>query len=215
MGELKTMVTFTKNETKDLIITIIVITILFAYLFNPTKSLSYFLLLIPVSLITVGLSFILHELGHKYVAQNYGFFAEFKKWNEGLIIAILSSFFGFVFLAPGAVYITSIREITEEENGKISLAGPAVNIVLAILFLILEIIIHPVNAATVNLLTYEISMITMLGFSINSFLAFFNLLPIPMFDGSKIFKWNKQLWLISIITAGILTYISYTLPTML
>ncbi len=210
------MVNFTKNETKDLIITIAVITLLFAYMFNTTKSIDYFLLLIPVSLVSVGLGFVLHELGHKYMAQKYGFFAEFKKWNEGLIIAVITSLFGFIFLAPGAVYISSYKEITDEENGKISLAGPVVNIALAIIFLALEVAIKPITGNTaVDPLTFELTMMAMLGFSINSFLAFFNLLPIPMLDGSKIFKWNKLLWFTSILTAGILTYLSYIIPGMI
>jgi len=47
---------------------------------------------------------------------------------------LLFSLFGFIIAAPGAVFIRGM--ITRERNGKISLAGPMTNIVLAILFLI-------------------------------------------------------------------------------
>lgn len=66
------MLQFSKTETKDLSIAIIVITLLFAYLYS-NGTFGMMIYLIPISLVTIGLSFILHELGHKYVAQKYGF----------------------------------------------------------------------------------------------------------------------------------------------
>lgn len=206
------MVTFTKEETKDLAIVIVVITLLFAYLFSrSSNSLGLFLYLIPIAFVSVGLSFLLHELGHKIIAQKYGFFAEFKKDNRGLLIAIITGLIGFVFLAPGAVYIGSYTGmITEEENGKISLAGPIVNIALAILFAGILISIKPF--IIYNEFLFYIGLLCDISFQINSFLALFNLLPIPPLDGSKVIKWNLPLWITTLITSGILTYVSYTMP---
>ncbi|RAP47145.1 MAG: site-2 protease family protein [Methanosphaera sp. rholeuAM74] len=207
------MVTFSKTELKDLSIAITVITLLFAYIFNGRSfEIGNLIILIPISLFTVGLSFILHELGHKVVAQKYGFYAEFRKWNEGLILAIISSFLGFVFLAPGAVYIASpYGTITEKENGVISVAGPLVNIVLAILFLFAGLSIKGmINVNNFDFMIYLLITCT-IGCSVNSFLALFNLLPIPMLDGSKVLKWNIFIWLAVIVIAGVLTYTSYTI----
>lgn len=203
------MLQFSKTETKDLSIAIIVITLLFAYLYS-NGTFGMMIYLIPISLVTIGLSFILHELGHKYVAQKYGFFAEFRKWNTGLLIAIITGLFGFIFLAPGAVYIGSYTGIiTDEENGKISIAGPIVNIILAVMFLLIEISLKPFFLLSSPLSTY-LMITAMIGFHINSFLALFNLLPIPMLDGSKVMKWNLPLWIVSIVVAGLLTYASYS-----
>lgn len=203
------MLQFSKTETKDLSISIIVITLLFAYLYS-NGTFGMIIYLIPISLVTIGLSFILHELGHKYVAQKYGFFAEFRKWNTGLLIAIITGLFGFIFLAPGAVYIGSYTGIiTDEENGKISIAGPIVNIILAVIFLLIEISLKPFFLLSSPLSTY-LMITAMIGFHINSFLALFNLLPIPMLDGSKVMKWNLPLWIVSIVVAGLLTYASYS-----
>lgn len=203
------MLQFSKTETKDLSIAIIVITLLFAYLYS-NGTFGMMIYLIPISLVTIGLSFILHELGHKYVAQKYGFFAEFRKWNTGLLIAIITGLFGFIFLAPGAVYISSYTGIiTDEENGKISIAGPIVNIILAVIFLLIEISLKPFFLLSSPLSTY-LMITAMIGFHINSFLALFNLLPIPMLDGSKVMKWNLPLWIVSIVVAGLLTYASYS-----
>ena len=203
------MLQFSKTETKDLSIAIIVITLLFAYLYS-NGTFGMMIYLIPISLVTIGLSFILHELGHKYVAQKYGFFAEFRKWNTGLLIAIITGLFGFIFLAPGAVYIGSYTGIiTDEANGKISIAGPIVNIILAVIFLLIEISLKPFFLLSSPLSTY-LMITAMIGFHINSFLALFNLLPIPMLDGSKVMKWNLPLWIVSIVVAGLLTYASYS-----
>ena len=203
------MLQFSKTETKDLSIAIIVITLLFAYLYS-NGTFGMMIYLIPISLVTIGLSFILHELGHKYVAQKYGFFAEFRKWNTGLLIAIITGLFGFIFLAPGAAYIGSYTGIiTDEENGKISIAGPIVNIILAVIFLLIEISLKPFFLLSSPLSTY-LMITAMIGFHINSFLALFNLLPIPMLDGSKVMKWNLPLWIVSIVVAGLLTYASYS-----
>ena len=203
------MLQFSKTETKDLSIAIIVITLLFAYLYS-NGTFGMMIYLIPISLVTIGLSFILHELGHKYVAQKYGFFAEFRKWNTGLLIAIITGLFGFIFLAPGAVYIGSYTGIiTDEEDGKISIAGPIVYIILAVIFLLIEISLKPFFLLSSPLSTY-LMITAMIGFHINSFLALFNLLPIPMLDGSKVMKWNLPLWIVSIVVAGLLTYASYS-----
>lgn len=201
------MVNFSHTEIRDLSISIIVITLLFAFLFDYDSSVDLFIILIPLSFFTVGLSFVLHELAHKFTAQHYGFFAEFRRWDTGLIIAIITAIIArLVFLAPGAVYIGSYtREVTVEENGIISVAGPLVNIVLSLLFMAIGITINPyVMTAGMSYLF----LLCVIGFQVNAFLAFFNLLPIPMFDGSKVFKWNKLVWIITIATSAILMYIS-------
>ncbi|MDD1763236.1 MAG: site-2 protease family protein, partial [Methanobacteriaceae archaeon] len=39
-----------------------------------------------------------------------------------------------------------------------------------------------------------IYIIGILGFTVNSFLALFNLIPVSVFDGAKVFKWNPVIW---------------------
>ncbi|MDI6855821.1 MAG: site-2 protease family protein, partial [Candidatus Thermoplasmatota archaeon] len=82
----------------------------------------------PIALLAVATGFLLHELMHKLVAQKYGCWAEYRAFPFGLVLALLMSAAGFVFAAPGAVYI--MGSITKKENGKISLAGPLINIVI-------------------------------------------------------------------------------------
>ena len=142
-------------------------------------------------LLTVGLGFVLHELAHKYVAQRYGAMARYRAWALGLAAAIAMSFFGFVFAAPGAVYIYG-GNLSKRKNGIVSLAGPLTNYALAFLFLLLYFAVPSLRSFAFT------------GVFVNVFLAGFNLIPIFPLDGSKVFDWDKLVWGASIAPAIIL-----------
>ncbi len=208
------MVTFTKEETRDIIIAVVALTILFSISFTRPMgwSLDSFMLFIPISFVAVGIGFILHELGHKVVAQRFGFFSEFRRWDYGLILGFITVMCGFMLFAPGAVYFGAYgRMVTDEENGKISIAGPVVNIILAILFLALTLTLRPFITFDNGWYMYILLLTLVLAFNVNSFLALFNMIPIPPLDGSKVIRWNLPIYLITVLVAGLLTYISYTI----
>lgn len=195
------MIRFTRNEIRDLIISFIVIALGFSILYC-NRDYNQIIFLFPIVMIGVGAGFIFHELGHKFSAMHYGYWAEYQLWPTGLVIALVSSFFGFIFAAPGAVYIYS-NGMLEEENGIVSLAGPAVNIVLGLLF---YGILMSLGSITDNT-GYIIALICLLGTRINFFLAAFNLLPIPPLDGSKVMSWSIPVWLIAfVIAAGLVLF---------
>lgn len=201
------MFKFTMNEVRDLIIAFIFITLSFA-IANSGRNLSVIIEILPYIMFGVGAGFILHELGHKFVSMKYGYWAEFKLWPQGLLFALITSFFGFVFAAPGAVY-TYANYMTDEINGKISIAGPVVNIALALVFLAIATAVYP--SAFTSETSVTIFIICSIGFSINSYLAVFNLLPIGNLDGSKVLAWNAIIWIVTIAIAGILTLASMTM----
>ena len=198
------MFKFTASEIRDLIIAFIVISLCFG-IANTGRDMNALLHLLPFIMVGVGLGFILHELGHKFVSMKYGYWAEFKLWPQGLLFALVTSFFGFVFAAPGAVY-TYANYMTDEINGKISLAGPIVNIVLALVFLAVATWVYP--SAFTSETSVIIFIVCSMGFSINSFLAAFNLLPVGNLDGSKVLRWNIGIWIIAIAIAGTMTLLS-------
>lgn len=193
------MFRFTGKEIRDLIISFIVIALGFTILYS-NGDYSHITLIFPIVMIGVGVGFIFHELGHKFVAMHYGYYAEYELWPTGLIIALASSFFGFIFAAPGAVVIYS-NGMEEKTNGIISIAGPIVNIILGLIFfLILGSLGNFVYTET-GAIVY---LICVLGTRINFFLAAFNLLPIPPLDGSKVMAWSVPVWLITFAIAAIL-----------
>jgi Zn-dependent protease len=184
---------FSNKEKKDLFFAGIMISLAFAILLSGglagILSLGFYIVFV-IAFFTAGIGFLFHELMHKYVAQGYGLFAEFKAYYKMLWLAILLSFFGFIIAAPGAVYIKG--NITREKNGKISIAGPVTNLILGILFLIL-----------IFSLKSEGIFRAFLGFglTINSLLAAFNMIPAVPFDGSKIIIWNKKVYYLTLILA--------------
>ena len=100
------------------------------------------LVIFVIALITVGLSFVIHELAHKFAAIKFGYWAEFRKSPQMLVIAVaVAVITGFVFAAPGATLInTAGRQMTKRENGIISLSGPLTNIIL--FFICIHIRVH-------------------------------------------------------------------------
>ncbi len=178
---------FSALELKHIVISILVLSIAFAMVmlhgFKVTfDDIEFVLRIVGISLILVVFSFFIHELGHKFVAQHYGAWSEFRMFPSGLAIALVSGFLGFLFAAPGAVYIQG--NIDKKQNGIISLAGPGVNFAMAAIALIIA-------AATSS--SYE-WLIVQLAY-LNAFLGLFNLIPIPPFDGSKIITWNLPAYL--------------------
>ena len=189
---------FSSREVKDLFFAGIMISLAFAILFagGYKAILSFnnlFLVSFVVAFFTAGIGFLLHEMMHKFAAQRYGLRAEFHAFYNMLWLALLFSLFGFIIAAPGAVFISGF--MNKEKNGKISLAGPMTNVVLAFLFLILFLVF-----GKEGLLGYFLFS----GLSINALLGAFNMIPVMPFDGAKIMAWDKKVyWITTIIAVGL------------
>ncbi|MDD1736932.1 MAG: hypothetical protein LUQ21_05715, partial [Methanothrix sp.] len=152
----------------------------------------------------VGTGFVLHEMAHKFVALHFGYLAEYRANMTGLFLAVVLSFAGFIFAAPGAVMISKPR-LPEEFYGQepwgraqlaaqlkneslwISLAGPLTNIILSAAFFVL-LLLSPSDGLASRAASF--------GLMINLTLAAFNLLPFGPLDGKKIFESNRIVWLI-------------------
>lgn len=183
---------FRKVEIEDIILATLVLSLAFEIaFFGINHQYLEFIFLYGVSLLAVLTGFVGHEMLHKYAAFRYNYFAEFRKWNLGLLIAFLTSFFGLVFAAPGATNIYGFLD--KKTNGKIAVSGPAYNLILGVFFISLYYLKLPFS-----------DIFHFVG-TINIWLSFFNLWPIPPLDGSKVVFWNITVYLILLILSGFLT----------
>jgi Zn-dependent protease len=172
---------FSSREKYDLAKAWVMLSLAFTILFSRSIDLPFTTVFIVI-LLTAGLGFLMHEMAHKVSAIRFGHEAEFVADTSMLFFAIIMALFlPIVFAAPGAVYIRGA--ITKAQNGIISVVGPWTNIVIAFLFLPLALFGPGI-----------LSFIGSFGFSINSWLALFNMLPFGPLDGAKVFAWNKAVF---------------------
>jgi Zn-dependent protease len=184
---------FSKTEIQHLLRAWVFVSLAFAIAFTGFSTDARFLIAIVLSAITAGIGFIGHELMHKYVAQRYGCWAEFRANDFMLGLMVLISFFGLIFAAPGGVFIAN--HVNKRKNGIISLAGPMTNIILGFGFAVLALG-----------LPKGIMPLAQYGMMINFWLGFFNLLPLPGIDGSKVLAWNKMIYAITFIASILLAF---------
>jgi Zn-dependent protease len=127
---------------------------------------------------------ILHELGHKFAALFYGFEATFHAaytWlGIGIVLRALQT--GFIFFVPAYVNIGCATQecvIPPIQMSAIAAAGPFVN--LAIFFICWILLKRKDLKKHTRIAIYVTKQI-------NLFLFVFNMLPIPMFDGFKVYS---------------------------
>jgi len=143
-----------------------------------------------VSLVGVGVAFVLHELAHKAVAVRFGQVAEFRASYEMLLLAVLSALVGFLVAAPGAVHHRG--RLTARQRGLVALAGPATNLLLVAPFW---------GLALVDGLAGRIGAV---GVFANAVLAAFNLLPYGPLDGATVRAWDARVHAVALVGSGAL-----------
>ena len=186
---------FSRIEIIHILISVLVLTIAFS--FWPTggllrlTDLNLFIKSIPYAFAGVLTGFFFHEISHKFMAQKFGLWAEYRLFPLGLILALaLSVFTGLIFAAPGAVMFMGGSRY--HETGRIALAGPLSNIIVAFISFPLYYYVF-----------FESQIGAIFGFIclINALFAVFNLLPFGPLDGVKVVKWNATVWIILFIAA--------------
>ena len=181
---------FSDREVRDLAISLLLISAI------PLTWLRGFLIRRPMivlgAVVIFAAAFLLHELAHKFSAQRLGYWAEFRLHMMGLLITLMSFLSPLKIVAPGVVIISGL--MFGDDYGKISLAGPLTNIIQAVLYL-------AVGFASTGPI---VGLLADVGVTVNSSLALFNLIPFGVFDGAKILRWDRRVWLAAIAVAGLL-----------
>jgi Zn-dependent protease len=184
-------------EIRDILAALAALTVAFFLLIRTGSSQST-VYLFGLAALSVFAGFLVHELSHKFVARRYGCWAEFRADYRMLGFAIITAFFGILFAAPGAVMIAG--NVDRERNGKISIAGPGSNLVIAVAclsVLLLTGVSDLANDALSRLFTFSV------------LLGAFNMIPIMPFDGAKIWRWNKPIYVLTLVAAGLLFFVAY------
>lgn len=144
-------------------------------------------------------SFLVHEMAHKIIAQKNGLWAEFRLTTWGAVITLISVVLPFKLISPGAVMISGPAQL--DEVGKISIAGPSINLALCAVLLGAALVPSP-----------YLSLFTFTAY-INATIAVFNLIPIGILDGYKIFSWNRKVWALAFAVAVAFAVPSYYLAS--
>ena len=201
-------IAFSQLELLHLLGALVVLTVAFTFILDPRPvgGLDDTLDLIRhpdgivwlTSFVGMATGFVLHELAHKVLAQRFGHWAEFRAGFSFLGITLLAAaFFRILLAAPGAVLIQG--RVTPRENGLISLVGPGVNLVVAVLTFgayVLGFYVSPdwaVNDA-------DVAPFMLVGIAqVNALLSMFNLLPFGPLDGRKVLRWSKGVYAIAMV----------------
>jgi len=155
-----------------------------------------FLYALAIATVTTGIGFLLHELAHRVVARRFGAQAHFVANNGWLLISIAVAFFGMFVAAPGAVWHRGY--LTMRQGGLIALAGPATNLVLALIFFAGFQTLSPQSAILGDL--------CQVGYRINAWLGLFNMIPAGPFDGAKVLAWDWRVFAATVALGLLLTF---------
>jgi Zn-dependent protease/CBS domain-containing protein len=131
-----------------------------------------------VFILTLFLCVLLHEFGHSLVAQKYG--------GEVHSITLLP--------IGGMANITKMPEKPREEF-LVSLAGPAVNIVIAGILGLYLTYIRPVSPEEMEFTYITTENFPVMLLAANIFIVAFNLIPAFPMDGGRLFRSALSIWM--------------------
>lgn len=187
-----------------IILAILVVTTLSGYINNP-ESLKILILTIPG--VIIGITF--HEFAHAYVADKLG--DDTPRLQGRLTLNPLahldpvgSLLLLFAHIGWGKPVEINPRNFNRKRTmtaseALVSVAGPAMNIILAILFtIIMSLIIRFAPLFALSSLGSIILTIVEMAIIVNIGQGIFNLIPLPPLDGSKILynflSYNAKEW---------------------
>lgn len=178
---------FSKDELLHILLSILLLTLVISYPDLQGKFI--------IVLFTVLIYYLFKQPAHKWMAKKLHCTSTFKIWTTGVFATIFTIFlkiadFNLPILVPGSIEILPYRfgrkgikliSMTPRDSAMISLAGIGTVMLLGIFFTLLPFDFTGTMASTIALL------------------LLFDLLPIPQFDGGRIFTWHIFGWVVLII----------------
>ncbi len=149
------------------------------------------------------ISFLIHEFAHKFTAQHYGLWSEFRMMAQGYYLSLIAILFSVPIFGTGAVF--SAGSPTPEQDGKINLAGPASNAAIAIFCTIGAVVSAALGGGLSPVADFAFSYLIQL----NAFLGLFNMIPFQPLDGATVINWDKRIWLAMVIVLLALLIVGY------
>lgn len=162
------------------------------------------LALIPLWLVPFIFSLSFHEFSHAWVANYFGDntakFMGRVSMNPGVHIdpigTILFPIIGFLTSFPLIGWAKPV--MVNERNFKhphreamfVAIAGPFSNLFLALCFTVVAHLINQGNSNVMRVSGFDqpLLMMAIFGIQLNVMLAFFNLIPLPPLDGSRVLR---------------------------
>ncbi len=211
---------FSAQERKDLMISIVLVTLVSIALHSRYGAYSAIPIIDAIAVIiylfsvgygwvplaSIGIflaAYLVHEFAHKFTAQHYGMWAEFRMTMQGYYLSAIAILFAIPIFGTGAVFTSGAKSI--DEDGKVNLAGPMSNFVFAAVFAMIFIAI-PLSGLTFILPVY---FVLQGGIVLNSFLGLFNMIPFQPFDGRTVIKWNRAIWALLAVALLIMLLFGY------
>jgi hypothetical protein len=203
-------------EKRGLVITILFFGFMFSFKEWGTEkfdvALGFYNLLI--SILLVALAFLVHEVAHRSVSTWLGYRSQYKAWITGLVIGLVIAFVSngsLLFLAPGILVITHLEihrlgkgyyALSHKHLGWIAMSGPIANMLFAVILKTLY--------STLGIPILQKAML------INIWIALYDMLPIPPYNGSRTFFGSRYVYVFvlgaMIGCAALLYYASRILP---
>jgi Zn-dependent protease len=143
-----------------------------------------------------GIALMMHEVAHWYFNRQYSATTEVQFWGLGAIIMALTAWlFGSVFSQPTLTTVESREPLPKKVLAYITLAGPALSLLIAILCLL----IIPLGGLFRTAGT--------IGLSVNMLTAVFSLLPVKPCEGHDVYLWSKAVWAVAFFPLLVLYFL--------
>ncbi|MET1160810.1 MAG: site-2 protease family protein [Thermoprotei archaeon] len=186
------------SEPVALVVTVIVLSLVFGL----EALLGGNILEYVIVTAAVTLAVIPHELAHRWCARVMGSYSRYVLSPIGLVLTLITAipWLPFKIIMPGFTLVSPHRYdplYLKRLMGLTSYVGPLINIVVASISLVSALLI--LKAGIVAPVMLFLLLFFSVSARINAWLAFFNLLPVPPLDGSKIISWKPAMWITSLI----------------